>query len=249
MRGAWAIMKRELLSYFHSPVAYVAIVVFLLLRAIAFAGQLLLLLQFQATQQAQNLEAEQVLRDMYGSDVVWALLLIVPLLTMRLLSEERSQHTAELLLTAPISTTQIVLGKFLAALIVVAVMVLFGLGIPVLFIAYTGASWLPVIAGIGATLLFGAVLIGVGLLASSLTESQFVAAMLGVAFNLILYLFGSLVTKVPLIGASLDQFSVLTNLEHLGRGVVDTSAILFFVTTSALFLFLTSRLLDSQRWR
>lgn len=249
MRGAWAIMKRELLSYFHSPVAYVAIVGFLLLRAIFFAGQLLKLLQMQILRQGQGLEAEQVLRDMFGGDMFWALLVIGPLLTMRLLSEEQSQHTAELLLTAPISTIQVVLGKFLAALTVLAVMVLLALGMPALFIAYTGASWLPVIAGVGATLLFGAVLIGVGLLASSLTESQFVAAMLGVAFNLLLYLFGSLITKVPFIGASLDQFSMINNMENLVRGVVDTSAILFFVTTTALFLFLTSRLLDSQRWR
>jgi ABC-2 type transport system permease protein len=242
-------MKREILSYFHSPVAYVAIIGFLLLRAIFFAGQLVFLLQMQLSRQVQNIEAEQVLRDMFGGDMFWALLVIAPLLTMRLLSEEQSQHTAELLLTAPISTSQIVVGKFLAALVVLLVMVLLSLGMPAIFIAYTGASWLPVISGVVATMLFGGVLIGVGLLASSLSESQFVAAMLGVAFNLFLYLFGSLITRVPFIGASLDQFSMITNMEHLVRGVVDTSALLFFLTTTALFVFLTARLLDSQRWR
>jgi ABC-2 type transport system permease protein len=199
--------------------------------------------------QARVPPAEQILRESFGSDVFVPLLLIAPLLTMRLLSEERSQRSAELLLTAPIGTMQIVLGKFFASLTVLLVMVLLSLGLPATFIAFTGASWLPVGAGVVATLLLGSVLLAVGMMASSLTESQFVAAVLGVAFNLFVFMLGTRVTKLPLIGSSLDQFSMITNMENLVRGVVDTSALLYFLTTAALFLILTSRLLDSQRWR
>jgi ABC-2 type transport system permease protein len=249
VNGAWTIAKREIRAYFQSPVAYAAIIIFLLLRGLLFLFQIRMIVELQLTMEARIPPAEQILRQMFGGDIFLPLLLIVPLLTMRLLSEERSQHTAELLLTAPIGTAQVVLGKFLAAFTVLLVMVLLSVGTPALFIAYTGASWLPVGAGLVATLLLGSVFLAVGLMASSLTESQFVAAVLAVAFNLFVFMLGTRAAKLPLIGTYLDQFSMTTNMENLVRGVVDTSALLYFFSTTALFLFLTSRLLDSQRWR
>jgi ABC-2 type transport system permease protein len=249
MRGAWAIAKRELLAYFQSPVAYVAIAGYLLLRALFFTMLLVQLELAQIMQRGPAPEIEEILRGTFGQDMFWGFLIIVPLLTMRLLAEERSNHTAELLLTAPMGTGQVVLGKFAAAMTVVVLMTLGSLTMPSLIVWYGQAGWLMVVTGTIGAIFFGALLVSVGLLASSFTESQFVAALLAVGLNLVLYLFGTGITSVPYIGSYLDQFSIVNNMDQLARGVIDTGPLVFFISGTGFFLFLTARLVDSQRWR
>jgi len=144
---------------------------------------------------------------------------------------------------------QIVLGKFLGAMAVVAAAILLSVNLPLIVIAYGGVSPLPVVSGIVSSLMLAALLVAVGLLASSLTENLFVAALLGLGLNFCGYLLGSVVTRIPIIGGNLYQFAVADNLELLASGVVDTGPVAFFLTGTVFFLFLTTRMVESQRWR
>ena len=253
MRFVWAVVRREVKSYFVSPLAYTAIAVFLAIQGVLFAAALV---QYNALriQAAQNPllklpGAEIVIRDFFGSDVLWALVVIVPLLTMRLLADERRQHTAELLLTAPMTTRQLVVGKFLGSLVVLVVMLLMTLWMPLLVLAWGDADPGVLVSGLLGAVLYGAFLLALGLLASSLTESPFVAAIIAVLFIAGVTFLGIQATNLPVIGRNLDQFTPAANLAEMAQGVIDSHALVYFLSMITFVIELTARVVDSQRWR
>lgn len=252
MNFVWAVFRRELRSYFVSPLAYTAIATFLMLQGILF---FFALNQYErmrisaATRLVNVPGAEQIVRDFLGNDVMWSQVLIVPLLTMRLLAEERRQHTAELLLTAPMTTRQLVLGKFLGAWLILVLMLGLSAWMPILVRAWGEADPAPVYTGLLGALLYGSFLLGLGILASSLTESTFQAAILAMTLLAAVNIAGVAVTSLPYIGQSLEQFSPMSNLVSLARGSIDSQAVVYFVTLTWFSLDLTARVVDSQRWR
>lgn len=252
MKFIWAIFKRELRSFFVSPLAYTAIATFLALMGVLFLLSLNAYenLRIQSATRLRPVPAaEALVKDLLGSNVIWSLVLIVPLLTMRLLAEERRQHTAEMLLTAPMTTRQLILGKFLGSLFMLVMMLGLCFWMPLLMRMWGDADPGPIITGYLGAFLYGGFLLAVGLLASSLTESPFQSAILAFVFLALLNMSGYAAAAIPYIGQGLEQFSPLTNLKALAQGTIQTQAVIYFVSLTVFMLDLTARVVDSQRWR
>jgi ABC-2 type transport system permease protein len=251
-----AIVRKELKTYFVSPIAYVVAGVFLLLLGLllflpilAISNQSLQMLRVQGNLPDVNLN-QLVLRPAFANMAV-VMLLVVPILTMRLFAEEKKLNTLELLRTSPLTITDIVVGKFAAAFVVFAGMLALtalgtvGLG------AIAELRWPPIATAYLGVLLLGGVFLSVGLLASGLTENQVIAVILSFGLLLVIWLFdwaGQLLGDSP-IGRLLSYLSPLGHFDNLVKGLVDSKDLVYFLAAIVFSLFLTHRVLESQRWR
>ncbi len=236
MKAVRPLLMRELLSEFCSPIAYVALTVFLLLSGYFFSVIL------NATQEAS-------LRYSFGNFAV-TLLFLAPALTMRLLSEEKKSGTYELLMTAPVSEWDVVLAKFLAGWALY-----FFLIIPTLLYAgvlaiYGNPDPGPMITGYLGLVLMGSVFTAIGLFASSLTSNQIIAAVIAFVMLLGFWVLG-FATEDALspVGKMLAYLSLFEHYETFRRGVLDTRDIVYYASTTLLFLYLTVRVVESRRWK
>lgn len=179
------------------------------------------------------------------------LIFAVPALTMKLIAEEKKMRTYDLLLTTPITSAQIVLGKFFAALMAVFFMVLLALAYPIATRAFAQFHWPMLLMATLGIFLVAAVYVAVDLFCSSLTESAIVAYVLAVVFNVSLWLIGSLSQVVESAGARkvFEHISLTQHLSALVEGVLRTSSLVFFVSVAAIFVFMTERVVESSRWR
>jgi ABC-2 type transport system permease protein len=249
----WAILRREVRSYLVSPLTYTAIAVFIVFQGVAFFFALgeYERMRLSAAQNPMMTVpgTESLVRGFLGHDIIWTMLVIVPLVTMRLLSEERRQRTADLLLTAPLTTRQLVIGKYVGALCLLVAMLVLTAWMPLLLGFWGDIDHAPLLTGYLGAFLYGALLIAIGLLASSLTESVMIAAFLTLLMIAGVNVAGVLATEVPIIGYSLEKFTPSGNLQLLAQGVIDTLPLVFFASTIAFVVELTARIVDSQRWR
>lgn len=250
MKNAYPIFKRELRSYFTSPLAYVILVVFQLASAMFFYLNLkgFLQLQFDPSFQLlrEQLNLNTVIVIPYFDAMSIVLLFIIPLITMRLLADERKSHTAELLFTSPINLPSIIMGKYLAALFLLIIMlILSSLNIIVLTVhsnpdmGYIFSSYLGLF-------FLGASFLSIGLFASSLSDSQLVAAV--IAFGILLLLW--------LVGASSDPensifgyLSLINHFKNFGKGIIELKDLVYYLSVVYVGLFLTHAALYSERWR
>lgn len=235
MRNLGTIWQREVGGYFRSPIAYVIIAAFLLLSGYFFSIILF------ATQAAAI--------DLLLGNLAVIFLFLAPALTMRTLAEERRLGTDEFLFTAPLTISEIVLGKYLAVLTVYAVM----LGItglyPIILAALGHPDPGPIFTGYLGLLLLGAAYLSVGLFASSLTENQVVAGVIGFALLLFLWLLDWVSDAVGgAWGRVVSAISLLDRFTDFQRGIIDSANLLFYVSLIFLFLFLTIRTVDKRRW-
>ncbi|MEE3261539.1 MAG: ABC transporter permease [Candidatus Latescibacterota bacterium] len=259
MRNLWAIYTKELRSYFVSPVAYVIAGVFLFLSGYLFRN---ILMQFnfwciQFSQRAQFMQGgmpnlnlnEMVVTQFFGvMDFIW--LLVVPMLTMRLLAEEKKNGTMELLMTSPISTVEILLGKFFACFTLYMTIVALTLVYCGILELYGDPDWGPIWSAYLGYLLLGGTFIGVGMLASSVTENQIVAVLLAFGALLMLWLIDwSASFAGPTAAKVLQYLSIIQHLQDFQRGVIDTSDVVFYLSFIFFSLFVTTRVLESRRWR
>lgn len=259
MRNLWAIYTKELRSYFVSPVAYVIAGVFLFLSGYLFRN---ILMQFnfwciQFSQRAQFMQGgmpnlnlnEMVVTQFFGvMDFIW--LLVVPMLTMRLLAEEKKNGTMELLMTSPISTVEILLGKFFACFTLYMTIVALTLVYCGILELYGDPDWGPIWSAYLGYLLLGGTFIGVGMLASSVTENQIVAVLLAFGALLTLWLIDwSASFAGPTAAKVLQYLSIIQHLQDFQRGVIDTSDVVFYLSFIFFSLFVTTRVLESRRWR
>ncbi|MBM3778624.1 MAG: ABC transporter [Acidimicrobiia bacterium] len=252
MRNVLAIAHKEVKAYFDSPIAYVFIGFFALLFGYFFVA----LLSFFTSQSMQmsmmgapvNVNQQLITPLFLNTSVV--VLFVLPSITMRTYAEEKRSGTIELLLTSPLTDMQIILGKFIgamtlyAALLAVTVVhigVLFWKGNP---------EVLPVLTGYLGLLLMGGCFVSVGLLISSLTKNQIVAAMVTFAVFLLLWVIDWISQFTgPLAQQVLTYLSVTQHLDDFTRGVVDTKHLVYYVSFMAFGLFLTARSVDTERWR
>ena len=259
LRNVFALVEKEWRHYFGSPIAYVALTMWTLLFG---AFYVLVFNRFLAVsmRSAQQMEFggapklslnEWVISGVLHNMAVVALF-ITPMLTMRLFAEEKRQGTLELLATAPITGLQIILGKFLGALTLFALMLLAGLLNFLLLWQYATVApeWKPLATGALALLLLGACFIAVGLFVSTLTRNQIVAGTLTFGLLLGFWILGWMddptagpVTKV------LAYLGLLTHLESLMNGVLDLKDIVFYLSFAGFGLFLAHQSVESQRWR
>jgi ABC-2 type transport system permease protein len=237
VRGLLAVAQRELKSYFVSPVAYVVTAFFLLITGYLFAVILL-----------QSNEAS--LRYLH-SNVSVILLFVVPFITMRLLAEEQRTGTIELLLTNPIRESQVVLGKYLAGLVFLLFMIAVTLYYPALLFALQGRPDVgPMAAGYLGVILQAGAFLAVGLLASSWTENQMIAAIVTFAILLIFWLAEAAANNLGAPAKDIFRYlSITQHFQDFPRGVIDTTHVVYFLSLIVGCLLLTILSLQSRRWR
>jgi ABC-2 type transport system permease protein len=257
MRNILTIASKELRSYFVSPIAYVVLTGFLLLGGWFFFN---LLARFNfllgiyeamrnpAAMERLNLNEFVIAPLLHNLSVV--LVILVPMITMRSFAEEKRAGTYELLMTSPVSILEIVLGKFVGAFVFLVIMIGLTAIYPILLAAY-GNPELGVMAGgyIGLLLLATA-FASVGLLTSSFTDNQIIAAVSCLVVLLLLYVISwPADTAGGVIGGLLKYVSLTEHFGEMVKGLVDTSDLVYFVSVIILALFLTQRSVESIRWR
>ncbi|MEP7309280.1 MAG: ABC transporter permease subunit [Acidobacteriota bacterium] len=255
MSNVIAIAQKELKSYFSSPIAYITIGFFALLYGYFFVAilsyfvrQSMQMNQFQGGPQALNIN--QVLIRQLLQNVTILILFIMPMVTMRTYSEEKRSGTIELLLTSPLTDLQIILGKFLGALALWATMLAVSLIHIGLLFVYGNPEWKPIATAYLGLLLLGGCFISVGLFISSLTKNQIVAGM--VTFGVFLFLW--VITWIgsfsgPTVDSLTQYLSIIDHYDDFGKGVLDTTHLIYYVSFITFGLFLTAKSVDSERWR
>lgn len=230
----YAIFKREVKAYFYSPIAYVLIGMFIFISSIFFLQNLF----GQSGDFNNNLQSMCVI-----------LLFIIPILTMKLLAEDRKNGTEVLLVTSPASLTNIVLGKFLAAFFVFFIMTVATFIYPIIQIAFGSALTAQLVGGYVGFILLGASCISVGVFASSLTENQIIAAVIGFISLLTMWLI-DFVAKFAqgIVSKVLMWFSIVSRYDDFNRGILNLSPIVYYLSFIAVFLFLTIRVIEKRRW-
>jgi len=259
MRNILAIVERELRTYFISPVAYVVLTIFVFLSGLFFQTILNQVLQFAMMQSMQGaqmgrgatpIDMPGIISQNFLQTMSVILLFMLPMLTMGLFSEEKKRGTIELLLTAPITDLQVVLGKFLAA--VSFYVILLGttwIPMAVLYIYGSPVSG-PILSRYLGLLLYGLALLSVGLFISTLTENQIISAVLSFGTIMVLWLVDVVAQRSEAVTKDvLTYLSILSHLDDFMKGVLATSNIIFYLSLMLLGLFLTYRSIDSLRWR
>lgn len=250
-----AIYGRELSYFFNSIVAYVVITIFVALAGyffynlVAFFNMLSIQVMQNPIAAGQLNITEGVLEPLFGNLSI-VMLLVMPLLTMRLLAEERKTGTAELLFTYPISDWDAILGKYFATLTVFATMLGLTALLPVFLTNYAAPEWGPVATAYLGLLLLGMAFIAMGLFFSSLSDNQLIAGMLTFGCALFFLIIGWITPFVSAnVATVVTQLSILEHFDNFARGIVDTNDVIFYLNFSVFFLFLCSRVLESNRWR
>ena len=237
MRNTLAIAWKESRSYFSTPTAYVVGAMFLVLTGIFFV--------FDVTSPFAEASVRAI--------VNWAsffILFLAPLLTMRLLAEEQKMGTLELLLTAPVRDWEVVIGKYIASLLMLIATVALTVYYVILLYGFGEPDTGPVLSAYLGLFLHGAAALAVGLMASSLSGNQIVAAMVGMAVLLALSFLNRVANLVSGVAADVvNGLSLNAHFTDFSRGVVDTSNIVYYLSVAAVFLFLTIRSLEARRWR
>ncbi|MCI8360893.1 MAG: ABC transporter permease [Clostridiales bacterium] len=233
-----AIFKREFKSYFTSPIGYAILVASLLVFGIMFSSMYA----------AGSAEIAGIFSNIFT--VIAFMVVIIPILTMRLLSEEKRLKTDQALLTAPVGVSAIVLGKFFAAFLMFAVSVSITLIFQIIVSCYVSADWMVYLNCLIGMLLFGGALIAIGLFISSLTESPMVAVICSFAVSLALLMldFAGYLINNSLVTKLIGWISFSGRYNAFTSGVFDYSNAVFFLSVTAVFLFFAVRVLESKRW-
>ena len=238
MHNTLSIAKRELVAYFTSPVAYVVTAAFLVIMGLLFGYVLTAPLQYRVASLSPVLGSVPVI-----------LLLVAPALTMRLLAEEQRSGTIELLLTAPVRDWEVVGGKFLASLALFLTMVALTLYYPLILMTFGNPDMGVLAASYVGVILIGASFLSLGLLASSLSQNQVVAAMISFGLILSLWLIGFLSGVVT--GSGADMINYVSIVAHYGdfmKGIVDSKDVVYYLSIIGGALFLATRSLETRRW-
>jgi len=236
MRKFQAIFLKEITTYFVSPIAYVALAVFLALSGFFFVNVL-------------YYTHEASLRILFGNMVI-TFLFITPLLTMRLFAEEKRIGTTELLFTTPTREVEVVLGKYFASLFIVLLMLMVTLVYPICLMVYGDPDLGPIFSGYLGLLLVTASFLAVGILASSFTKNQIVAALISYCVLLIYWTLSWVSQQVPQnLKPFFNNLSLKVHLSDFLKGIIDTQHIIFYLTVIVFHLILCTAVLDSERWR
>ena len=232
-----AILKRELRAYFASPVGYVVVAALMALYAFFFY-------------QVMAMGSSSYIGDVFSTMFMFSMM-IMPIITMRSMSDERKNKTDQALLTAPVSVTGIVMGKFLAAFCVYAIALTVSMLPAITMSTFSSAfPWGILIGNYIGTLLNGAAMISIGVFISSLTVSQVIAA-IGTFIIAVLLMFVDQIASAlsgNIIGTVLGWISFTSRYDIFTRGIFSVSSVVYFVSVAAVFVFLTARKVESRRW-
>jgi ABC-2 type transport system permease protein len=254
MNNILAIARKELKSYFASPIAYVVIAMFALLfgyfyiALVAFFERQSMQMMGMGGPQSMDVNQQLIRPLLMNASVI--VLFVMPMITMRTYAEEKRSGTIELLLTSPLTDFQIIMGKFLGAMALYAAMLAVTLLHIGFLFAFGNPEWKPVVTGYLGLLLLGGCFLSVGLLISSLTRNQIVAGMVTFAVFLMLWVINWIGSfSGPTTQNILNFLSVTEHFDDFTRGVLDTKHLIYYVSFISFGLFLTARSVDSERWR
>jgi len=254
MRNVLVIFKKEMKSYFASPIAYLLLAIFAVIFGFFFysATRFFVLqgMQMQMMGRGMPMDVnEYVIRPLLTNASVIGLFLI-PMITMRLYAEEKRSGTIELLMTSPVRDLEIVLGKWLSALVLyVSILAISGINIGILF-AFGRPDWKPILVGYLGLLLQGGCLLAIGIFISTMTRNQIIAGGATFAVCLMLWVLDWVSAYDQSSWAKVVSYlSVVTHFEPFAKGVIDSKDVIFYLTMIFFGLFLTARSVESLRWR
>jgi ABC-2 type transport system permease protein len=251
----WPMMKKELRLYFTTPVAYGVIFCFLLITGYFFYS----IFAFYTMASMQAAMNPQMARDLNVTDSVMRplfsnmsviLLLLMPLVTMRLFAEERRSGTIELLLTYPIRDGAVLLGKYLAALLLYAFMLALTLAYPGIVVYFARLEWGPLLTAYIGLLLMGATFLAVGIAISSFFENQIMAGTVTFVVLLMFWVIGwSAEAAGGVWKAVLSELSLIEHFDTFAKGILDTKDVIYYLNFTILALFIGLKSLESRRWK
>lgn len=243
----WAVCKKEIQNYFYSPAGYVFLAIFMLISAILFFN-LNLSANTYGTGYSGLADYSVSLQNM-----TIYLSFITPVLTMRIFAEERRNKTDQLYLTSPIGISSVVMGKYAAALTVLLIAMFLNLIFPLVLVFYTSSgslSFTMLLVQYVGFFLMGATFLAVGVFISSMTESQVVAAVVSFAVAFFVWLGNSVLTNLgsDFLNMVASSLNMLSRYQNFADGLIGLSPVLYYVSVSGLFLFLTVRAIERRRW-
>lgn len=238
MKNVNPLVQRELAAYFYSPIAYAVLTIFLLITGIFFVSTTF------------TPGAESSLRRLVEIMPV-ILVVVLPIITMRLLSDEFRSGTIETLMTAPVAETDVIFGKFFGAIVFYAVMLASTLLFAVIVASFGRLDWGLLFSAYVGMLLLGALYIAVGLFFSACTANQIIAAVCSVIVLMVFTFLADYLAsqQAGVLGICLHHLSIQEHYRDFTRGLLDTNHLIFFLTSTGLFLFLGVKVLETRRWR
>lgn len=255
MKKIWVLYKKEMKSYFTSPVAYVIIFIFLVVSgffffSMAFSFSKATAEYMSVPEYAQYLNmGDWVIRPFFGNVSV-IMLFMLPIITMRLIAEEKRSGTLKLLLSYPVRDIEVLLAKFLAAETVMVIMFALTFPIPAFLFAYGQPEWGVFVTNYLGVILMASAFISLGLFASSVTERQVVSAVITFGALILIWVLNWIKDVVGFTGgAILDDISLLSHIESFTKGVISTHDVVYYLLFTFFFLFLALMALQSRSWR
>ena len=253
MRNIWVICQKELRSYFASPVAYLLLTMFAVIFGFFFWNSVgyfnMMGLESQMRGQSIPMSVnEYVIRPLLSNISVIGLFFI-PMITMRLFAEEKRSGTIELLATSPVRDVEVIIGKWLASLILYACLLLFTAVNFAFLFRYGNPDWKPLLVGYLGLLLQAGALLAIGTFISTLTKNQIIAGAVTFGICILLWVVGWVDYETSNWARVVSYFSVVTHFESFGRGVIALKDGVFYAAVIFFGLFLTARSMESLRWR
>jgi ABC-2 type transport system permease protein len=245
MNAVVATFLRELRAYFFSPLAYVVLFFLLVANGVIFA----IIVSYLNDPLAP---AGRPFDFFFNNFVFWAMQLFgAPVLTMRLLAEERRSGSIEVLMTAPVTEGQVVAGKYLAAFAFYLCLWLPTAAYAVVVDRFGDVDWGTIAAGYLGMALVGALFLSIGVLGSALSKNQIVAAIITFALNLLVFMvvFLTNLANEPRLKDLFGHVSIAEHMEEFSKGIVDTRRLVFYLSTTLFFLWVASRALEDKKWR
>ena len=254
MRNILAVAGKELRAYFHSPIAYLVMALFAVLCGFFFynytAAFVVQTFRMMATgQMGPNITInDYIIRPLFEGVLTVVLLLLIPLVTMRLFAEEKRSGTIELLLTSPLTDLQIILGKFLGALALYAVLVLLSFLYVGLLFLYGNPNAKPLLAHALGLFLFGGALLSLGMWISTFTKNQIIAGVVAFALFLLLYVFDWVnAYSSSTAGRIMSYMALTTHFDNFAKGVIESSDVVYYLSVIFVGIFLTARSVEALK--
>jgi ABC-2 type transport system permease protein len=254
VKNIWIIFRKELRSYFASPIAYCIMTLYALIFGFVFYSAVTyfqqIVMQAQSMGRAFPLSINEIIVRPVLMNASVVGLFLIPMICMRLFAEEKRSGTIELLMTSPIRDAELIVGKWLAALALYAVILLVSAVNLTFLFSYGKPDWKPILVGYLGLVLEGGCLLAIGTFLSTLTRNQIIAGVAGFCVSLLLYVLNWVTSfESSTTSKVLGYISVVPHLEPFTKGVLDSRDVIFFLSAIFLGLFLTARSTESLRWR
>jgi ABC-2 type transport system permease protein len=255
MKQFWPLFKKEIRAYFTSPIFYIVCAVFLALIGYFFVNGIVtyskMAIQLSGSgREIKNINPTTMVMKPLFNTMGTIFILLTPLITMRLMAEEKRARTMELLMTSPVSLLSIVLSKYLASVFIYTIMIGSTIYMPFVINYFSHVGWSQILSGYMGVMLLGFAMMSVGLFCSSITDKQIIAAVITIGVLVIFWFIGGVLgsAKVELTKI-LRTLSLFSHFDSLTDGLVDLRDIFYLLSFASVMLFISYRVVDMSRWK